>query len=139
MGGLKRVLLRWVKLWVVARKTNLMLIGVLLSVVLVGCSSNATTTAETTVAKVCNPPAQLDCAGADLSGINLSGVSLACNDLSEAKPFCANLSGANLTDADLSDADLRGANLTGANLSGVDLSLVGLTGATMPDGKIYNP
>ena len=105
-------LLYWVKLWVVARKTNLMLIGVLLSVVLVGCSSNATTTVETTVAKVCNPPAQLDCAGANLSGANLRGAILTLADFSEA---------------DLSGADLRGADLRGANL----------TDATMPDGTIH--
>ena len=110
-------LLYWVKLWVVARKTNLMLIGVLLSVVLVGCSSNATTTVETTVAKVCNPPAQLDCAGADLNGAQLQHADLTW----------AILSGANLTNANLTNANLTTANLTIANFSG----------ATMPDGTIH--
>ena len=104
---------------VVAHKSNLMLIGVVLSVVLAACSGNANTTAETnpasqtTVAKVCNPPAQLDCAGADLRGANLANASLRAAVLYEA-----NLSGANLTSA----------NLTSANL----------TGATMPDGTIHD-
>lgn len=60
-----------------ARKTNLMLIGVVLSVVLVGCSSNANTTAATTaMVLACDPPQYLDCAGADLSEANLSGANL---------------------------------------------------------------
>ena len=62
-----------------AHKTNLMLIGVVVSVVLVACSSNATKTAETipatatTMVLICDPPEHLDCAGANLSGANLEG------------------------------------------------------------------
>ena len=94
------------------RKTNLLLGVVVSSVMFAACSGNANTTAETTVAKVCNPPAQLDCAGANLSGANLRGAILTLADFSEA---------------DLSGADLRGADLRGANL----------TDATMPDGTIH--
>ena len=92
-----------------ARKTNFLFVGVVLSVGLLACSSNATKTAETialvttTMVPICDPPNHLDCAGANLKNANLSGANLHC-------------------------ADLTRANLTGANL----------TGAKMPDGTIHD-
>ena len=95
---IKMGLLWRVRLLAMTHKSKLLLV-VVSSVVLVSCSGNANKTAETnpasqtTVAKVCNPPAQTHCAGANLSDVNLSG-------------------------ADLVGADFSGANLTNANLSG---------------------
>ena len=81
-----------------ARKSNLLIVCVMLSVVLVGCSINANTSAETiplnttTVVLTCAPPKHLDCANADLSGTNLIG---------------ADLSGANLTGATMPDGTIH--------------------------------
>ena len=99
-------------------------IGVLLSVVLVSCSSNANTTAETiplvttTMVSICDPPEHLDCAGANL--------------------IDANLAGPNLEGADFTGANLYKANLSGANLRGANLTVVYLIGATMPDGSNHD-
>ncbi|WP_017316802.1 pentapeptide repeat-containing protein [Mastigocladopsis repens] len=75
--------------------------------------------------------------GANLSEANLFRANLLLADLREANLQCVNLIG-----ADLSGADLRGADLTGARIRSGDKLLVkligaNLTGAIMPDGKIY--
>jgi len=75
--------------------------------------------------------------GANLSEANLFRANLLLADLREA-----NLRSCNLIGADLSGADLRGADLTGARIRSGDrllVKLVGtnLSGAIMPDGKIY--
>ncbi|MBR8835656.1 MAG: pentapeptide repeat-containing protein [Stigonema ocellatum SAG 48.90 = DSM 106950] len=75
--------------------------------------------------------------GANLSEANLFRANLLLSDLREA-----NLRFTNLIGADLSGADLRGADLTGARVRSGDRLLVklmgaNLTGAIMPDGKIY--
>ena len=99
-----------------ARKSNLMLIGVVLSVVLVACSSSATKTVETipatttTKVSICDP--LQDCTNAQLQGAQLSGANL----------IGAQLTGAQLPGAQLSGANLIGANLIGANLFGAILS-----------------
>lgn len=94
---------------------------------------------------------------ADLSHANLSDAFLHNVNLSRANLFRTNLFRANLLQANLSYADLREANLVGADLSGANLEganlegakigtgdrvmvkLTGarLTGATLPDGRIY--
>jgi len=94
-----------------------MLVCVVLSVVLVACSSNATT-----MVSICDPPEQLDCANADLSGADLTSANLTGANLSGANLTNANLSGANLTNANLSGANLSGAKLTYFILSNTDLS-----------------
>ena len=91
-----------------ARKPNFLIVGVVLSVGLLACSSTSTKTVETisvttTVVLACDPPEHLDCAGAVLNGINLSGE--------------------DLTGADLNHAFLSGAVLNYANLTGADLTL----------------
>ena len=120
-----------------ARKSNLMLIGAVLSTVLVACSSNANTTAETipatvetipatttTVVLACDPPEHLDCAWAVLTGANLMGADLTGADLTHAF----------LSGAVLNYADLTGADLTGADLYDADLYDAILTKTNMPDG-----
>lgn len=117
-----------------AQKTNLLLIGVTLTVVLVGCSNVNDTTTETISATStsidlsCYPPENLECSVLDLTGINLLASNLRYGNLRQA----------NLTHANLQNADLSNANLQNANLSGVDLSGADLSGALMPDGTIHD-
>jgi hypothetical protein len=86
-----------------------------------------------------------DLRGADLGQANLGGADL----------MFANLQGTNLFRAHLEKANLAGANLKEVNLSGADFgwlvsgeeplwknqlaSVKSLDGATMPDGKVYDP
>jgi uncharacterized protein YjbI with pentapeptide repeats len=82
-----------------------------------------------------------------LHGTNLQGANLHKANLFRANLFQANLSNANLREANLVGADLSGADLSGADLTGAQIKvgsrmtvrLIGanLTGAIMPDGKIY--
>ena len=91
-------------MWVVARrsKSNLMIVCVVLSVVLVACSNSA----DPTVGLACDPYRMWDCINANLAGVDLAG---------------ANLKGANFAVANLEGANLEGANLEGANLEGANL------------------
>jgi uncharacterized protein YjbI with pentapeptide repeats len=94
--------------------------------------------------------------GVIMSGdANLSRADLHCANLHKAIIPYVNLFEANLSCADLSEVDLSEAYLVKANLTGADLTkatLIGaevtdeqlasagsLEGATMPDGKIYDP
>jgi uncharacterized protein YjbI with pentapeptide repeats len=82
-----------------------------------------------------------------LHGTNLQGANLQKANLFRANLFQANLSNANLREANLVGADLSGADLSGADLTGAQIKvgsrmtvrLIGanLTGAIMPDGKIF--
>ncbi|WP_310481088.1 pentapeptide repeat-containing protein [Chamaesiphon sp. VAR_48_metabat_403] len=80
--------------------------------------------------------------GTNLHGANLERANLFRANLFQANLSNANLRGANLIGADLSGADLSGADLTGARIrvgAKMMVRLIGatLTGAIMPDGKVY--
>ncbi len=80
--------------------------------------------------------------GTNLNGANLERANLFRANLFQANLSNANLRGANLIGADLSGADLSGADLTGARIrvgAKMMVRLIGatLTGAIMPDGKVY--
>ncbi len=82
-----------------------------------------------------------------LHGANLQGANLQKANLFRANLFQANLSNANLREANLIGADLSGADLSGADLTGARIRvgakmmvrLIGanLTGAIMPDGRVF--
>jgi hypothetical protein len=154
-----------VRVWVMAKRSKLMLISVVLSVVLVGCSNGVDTTVETIPSEntwaqelICDPPEFLDCFGVDLTFVNLNranliGAYMTGANLYKAKLERANLSGAELGGANLTDANLRyanlananltsavltGADLTGADLTGADLTNANLRAAIMPDGTIHD-
>jgi uncharacterized protein YjbI with pentapeptide repeats len=94
-----------------------------------------------------------------LNGVNLRGVNLRSADLRWASFYLANLYQADLRDADcrwtkfrkanLSQADFRGAkfkwtdlrlaDLRGAKISVEQLQQAKLNGATLPNGRLFNP
>jgi Pentapeptide repeats (9 copies) len=89
---------------------------------------------------------------ADLSDVNLSGVKLygaylSATNFMGARLDSANLAFANLDEANLHNVDLNHAdlfhthfcatNLSGVQLGGTSLSTAHLTGATLPNGAIY--
>ena len=76
---------------------------------------------------------------AELKGANLAGANLKGANLKGANLERANLSYANLGDAQLAYANLGWANLTGANLEGANPWNGNLWGATLPNGKIFDP
>jgi curved DNA-binding protein CbpA len=78
----------------------------------------------------------------NLSNANLEGANLFRANLLEADLSGANMRNVNLIGADLSGCDLRGTDLTGANVGfdgRVMVKITGarLTGAIMPNGKVY--
>lgn len=80
--------------------------------------------------------------GADLSQAKLEGANLSVANLEHANCTGANLTNAQLTGANLKGVKLNRATLMGANLEGaileeVDWTDADLTGATMPDGRLY--
>jgi len=77
----------------VTRKSNLLLVGVVLSVLLVSCSSSAS----------CVPPDHMDCENADLSGVDLTDAHLSGADLTRVRLEGAHLSGATMPDGSVHD------------------------------------
>lgn len=78
----------------------------------------------------------------NLAGANLEGANLFRANLLEANLTGANMRNVNLIGADLSGCDLSGADLTGASVGFDDRVMVKmtgarLTGAIMPNGKVY--
>jgi curved DNA-binding protein CbpA len=78
----------------------------------------------------------------NLAGANLEGANLFRANLLEANLVGANMRNVNLIGADLSGCDLSGADLTGAHVGFDDRVMVKmtaakLTGAIMPNGKVY--
>ncbi len=78
----------------------------------------------------------------NLAGANLEGANLFRANLLEANLVGANMKNVNLIGADLSGCDLSGADLTGASVGFDDRVMVKmtaakLTGAIMPNGKVY--
>ena len=101
----------------------------------------------------------IDYKNSHLTNTNLRGVIFRDADLTGTRLYQANLSESNLQNAvldncnmfnaDISKAELKGANLRGVNLQLANLeeakitekqlsNLVGLAGAIMPDGQIYD-
>jgi uncharacterized membrane protein YciS (DUF1049 family) len=82
--------------------------------------------------------------GADLSGTHFVDADLSDADLRNARLVNANLRNANLSNVDLTKTKLRNADLQLANLRNAKITekqlshLVGLAGAIMPKGEIYD-
>lgn len=74
-----------------------------------------------------------------LNSCDLRRADLSDADLSQAQLISANLKDANLSGANLTQANLSRANLQGAVLHEVNCTEAILTGAILPDGKIFAP
>jgi len=78
-------------------------------------------------------------AEADLSAANLTGTNLQKADLEGTNLERASLQKANLIRANLEDSNFQKADLTDAQSYGWNIKNADFTGATMPDGEIYEP
>ncbi|PAX60710.1 pentapeptide repeat-containing protein [Brunnivagina elsteri] len=73
----------------------------------------------------------------NLYSTNLEKANLKKANLSGAKLTRTKLDGVNLNSSDLSEANLTNANFKDAKISGAILEKANLSGAIMPDGKIF--
>src|SRR6476469_7395052 len=78
-----------------------------------------------------------DFAWADLQGADLVGSDLAQSNFNRANFTGANLRQANLSQANLTKANFSNVDFTGAILTGAILEAVDWTGATLPDGSVF--